>query len=281
MKKLLLTGLIGLGSLTMAQTYYSILTYAGTLTYSGGTTKDNGIVGGIYVSAFKSPYKVELDAEHTKIKYKNNNPTLKQTDLTAIIHYYQGHNLDYKVGIHHILSDDKLTDKANIFAVGILYYKMYTYNTGVDIYYSDYSNLSTSPTLWQITPKAGISFGVYNSKIGSFYAEAKLDYIKPIKNKDENNLKNSYTSGELSLTNYNGNFQTKISGWIGRRSFAVDNGGFVVNNLTSTQKSGAKISELYKINKKSNVKIEYSFTRFEESANSYSRTYLASYSYSF
>jgi hypothetical protein len=282
MKKLVVAGLIGLGSLVMAQTYYSVLPYAGKIYYSGQTTKDNGYVGGIYLSAFQSPYKTELDIEHTRIKYKDNTH-LNQTDFTALIHYYQGYNLDYKIGIHHIISDDSLTDRANIYLAGILFYKTLKYNSGVDIYYSDYSNTSTSPKVWQLTPKAGINFGNYYSKIGSFYAEAKVDYIHTLENKDENNLKSSYTSGELSLSNYKGAFTTKLSGWIGKRSFAIDNGGFIVNNLTNTQKFGAKFSESYKINIKSNVKIEYSYTKFDGDTlgNAHSNTVLASYNYNF
>jgi len=283
MKKLVLAGLLGIGSLVMAQTYYSVLPYVATINYSGDTTKNNGYVGGVYLSALESPYKVELDAEHTQIKYTNNTPTLNQNDFTGIIHYYQGYNLDYKVGMHHISSDDKLTDKANIYLAGILYYQTLKYNAGVDLYYSDYSNLSTSPKIWQISPKAGVNFGNYYSKIGSFYAQAKIDYIHPTSNKDENKLKSNYTSAELSLSNYKGAFTTKFSGWMGKRAFEVDNGGFIVNNLTKTQKAGAKISESYKINKKSNVKIEYSYTKFngDTSETAHSNTYLASYNYNF
>ena len=281
MKKLLLAGL--LGSLALAQTYYSVMPYAGAINYSGDTKK-SGYVGGVYISAFKSPYKTELDLEHTKIKYNDGTPTLNQTDATGIIHYYQGYNLAYKLGIHHIWDkDDALTDKANIFIAGITYYKTLKYNVGADIYYSDYSNLSTSPKLWQITPKAGINFGNYYSKFGSFYAECKIDYIHPSKNRSENNLKSSYTSGELTLSNYKGPFTTTISGWLGKRAFAVDNGGFIVNNLTNEQKGGAKISENYKINKKASVKIEYSYTKYKSTLNdnAHSDTYLASFNYNF
>jgi len=283
MKKLLLATTL-LGSLAMAQTSYSVMPYAGSINYSGDTVKDNGYVGGVYISAFHSPYKIELDAEHTTIKYKDNTPTLNQTDATGIIHYYQGYNLDYKLGMHHIWGkDDKLTDKANIFIAGISYYKTLKYNAGMDIYYSNYNNLSTSPKIWQISPKAGINFGNYYSKFGSFYAQAKVDYISPATNKKENNLKSSYTSGELSLSNYKGPFTTTISGWLGKRVFAVENSGFIVNNLTSEQKGGAKVSESYKINKKTSVKAEYSYTKFkgDTTGDAHSSTYLASFNYNF
>jgi len=282
MKKLILVGLIA--SLALAQTYYSVMPYAEHINYSGDTSKNHGFVSGVYISAYKFPYKTEMDVEHTIIKYKYGIPTLIQTDATALFHYYQWNNIDYKLGIHHIwVKKDSLTDKANIYIAGMLYYKTFKYNAGIDIYYSNYKNLSTSPKLWQITPKAGINFGNYNSTFGSFYAETKVDYIRPTKNKKENNLKSSYTSIELSLSNYNGPFTTTISGWIGKRVFAVDNGGFIVNNSTSEQKKGAKFSESYKINKQSNMKMEYSYTKFKGvySKNAHTNTILASYNYNF
>ena len=279
MKKLLLAGLVCASAI--AATSYNVLPYAGYIDYSGTTTKDNGYVGGVYLSAFKSPWKTEVDAEHTKIYYKNSIPTLKQSDFTLKINYYQGYNLAYNLGFHYINSTDNLTDSGKVFMGGILYYQTLKYNAGIDIYYSDYSNLSTSPKIYQISPKAGINFGDYNSKIGSFYAEVKVDYIKPSHNKSENNLKNSYTSIELTLNNYNGNFTTGINGWIGKRSFAVENGGFIVNNIGNEQTGGIKVSESYKIDKVQSVKAEYSYTKFKENGNSHSQTLLASYSYNF
>jgi len=279
MRKLLLAGILSVSA--MAATSYTTSIYGGYIDYSGTTTKDEGSVGGIYLSAFESPWKVELDAEHTNIKYKSSIPKLKQTDLTAKINYYQGYNLAYNIGFHYIDTTDKPTDEAKIYMAGILYYKTLKYNAGVDIYYSDYSNLSTSPKLYQISPKAGFNFGNYSSAIGSFYAEAKIDYIAVSKNKDENNLKNSYTSVELTLNNYNGNFTTSISGWSGKRVYAVENNGFVVNNLNNEQKYGFKISENYKIDKAQSVKIEYAHTKFEDNGDSKSNNIIANYSYSF
>jgi len=280
MKKLVLSGLL-FGSLAMAATSYDVLPYAGYIDYSGSTTKDNGSVFGVYISAFESPWKTELDLEHTTISYNNNTTDLTQNDFTGIVHYYQGYNLDYKLGMHYVDSTDKLTDKGLVFIAGILYYKTLKYNAGVDVYYSDYSNQSTSPGLYQISPKAGINFGNYNSKIGSFYAEGKIDFIKVGHNREENGLKNNYTSIEATLNNYNGAFTTSVSGWIGKRVFAVENSGFIVNNLADEQTGGIKVSESYKIDKASLAKVEYSHTKFKENGNSSSNTFLVSYSYNF
>lgn len=281
MKKLLLAGLL-FGSVAMAQqTYYDVLPYAGYINYSGDTIKDKGMVGGVYLSAFQSPWKTEIDAEHTEIKYKDNTPKLTQTDLTLKVNYYEGYNLAYNLGVHYIDTSDALTDKSLIYMAGISYYKTLQYNAGVDLYYSDYSHLKISPTIYQVSPKAGINFGDYNSAIGSFYFETKVDYIRIGKNRRENYLKTSYTSVELTLNNYNGNFTTSISGWGGKRSYAVENGGFIVNNLGNEQTGGFKVSEEYKIDQIQNIKLEYSYTKFKDYGDAKSNTILASYSYSF
>ena len=282
MKKLLLAGLL-FGSVAVAQESYTVLPYAGYMNYTGTTTKDNGVVGGVYLSVFESPWKTEVDAEHTEIKYQDPIPKLIQTDLTLKVNYYEGYNLAYNLGVHYIDTSDALTDKALIYMAGISYYKTLQYNVGVDLYYSDYSHLKTSPRIYQVSPKAGINFGNYNSAIGSFYFETKVDYIRTGKNKEVNSLKTSYTSVELTLNNYNGNFTTSISGWGGKRSYAVENGGFIVNNIGNEQLSGFKVSESYKFNTTQSLKLEYSYIKFREVENTdaKSNTILASYSYSF
>ena len=280
MKKLLLSGLF-LGSLAIAQTNYNVLPYAGYIDYSGETTKDNGSVVGVYLSALESSWKTELDVEHTIISYNDNTSDLKQNDFTLLVHYYEGYNFDYKLGIHYIDSTDKVTDTGKIFMAGILYYETLKYNVGIDIYYSDYTNQSTSPRLYQVSPKVGFNFGDYNSAIGSFYTEAKVDYIKVGHNREDNDLKNNYTSFELTLNNYNGAFTTSLNGWIGKRSYAIENGGFIVNNIGNEQTGGFKVSESYAINKISSAKLEYAYTTFKDTGDAKSNTFLASYSYSF
>jgi hypothetical protein len=272
----------------------AFLPYGGVINYSGSTTRDKGNVLGMYMSSYGAPYKTELDLGHTTISYNDGSPDLKQTDFTGIIDCYQGYNWVYKGGIHYISSDDSLTNKGKIFIAGATYYKANKYNMGMDVYYSDYDNESDSPKVWQFTPKAGISFGQYNSDLGSFYAEVKLDYInltqsvtttKTVGNIMTNTtttttttFKGSYASSQISLSNYKGAFTTSVAFWGGERVYAVDNGGFVVNNLSDKQKGGFKFSEAYKINNKSSVKFEYVYTKFDgELGNSQSKLFSVSY----
>ena len=252
--------------------YYNILPYMGIMGYTGTTTKSVGVVSGLYLSDFKSPWKTEFDVEYSLIKYKDNTPTLKQNDFTLLVNYFQGYNLAYKFGIHYISSTDELTNLGKIFTLELLYYKTLKYNIGIDYYYSDYSNSTTPTTIKQISPKFGFNIGDYYSAIGSFYIETKIDYIQANKN---------YSSTEFKFNNYNGNFTTSLGIWMGERSFEVAKAGFVVNNSSIKQTGGFSISESYKIDKTSTLKLEYSKTNFEENGNSNSKVILASYSYSF
>jgi len=255
--------------------YYTFLPYVGMLDYSKNTTKDEGYVSGIYFSIFDSPFKTEIDIEQTSISYTDTTSDLAQGDFSLLVHYYKGYNLDYKMGMHYIDSTDTQTDGGMIYTLGILYYKTLSYNYGLDIHYSDYSNLDTSPKILQFTPKVGFNFGNYYSFFGSFYAEAKYYYIQNL------DTDNTYSSSSFELSNYNGKFTTTIGFWSGERIYAVDNGGFIVNNLSNKQTEGFKFSESYKINKISSIKFEYSNTKFEESGEAESSLYLLSYSYSF
>jgi len=261
--------------------YYASLPYVGYLQYSDNSIKDYGSVEGVYFSILKSPWKAEFDVEGTNIVYKNKTPDLIQGDFSMFLTYYYGYNLLYTFGIHYINSTDQLTDGGKIFKVGVLCYKSFEWNRGIDIYYSDYSNLSTSPKLIQVSPKVGFNFGNYNSTFGSFYTELKADYIQVLENKTENFLDKIYRSIDLTLTNYNGNFTTTLNGWVGNRAYAVENGGFVVNNIGDEQTGGFKVSEEYKVNNVQSIKFEYVYTKFKEDGDANSRTYLLSFNYGF
>ena len=258
-------------------TYYNVLPYLGYIDYSGSTNKDNGIVGGIYLSATQSPWTTELDVEHTNIKHNDGSDDLRQSDYTMIIHHAEN-NIAIKGGMHYINSTDDLTDGGKVLIGSIGYYRAYKCNVGMDVYYSDYSNLSTSPTILQFSPKMGVDFGDYYSKVGSFYAQAKIDFIKPLKNKSANNLSSSYTSIEGTLNNYKGRFTTSLSAWVGKRSFAVENSGFIVNNLADEQKGGFKVSENVRLTSKDSVRLEYSYTKLTDYDT---KTIVASYNYKF
>ena len=260
----------------------NIMPYGGYIDYSSKALKDKSVVGGVYLSYFKSPFKLELDAEATKITYKDeyNIPDWNQRDLTAVFHYYKGYNWDFKAGVHNIFIDQDGNDDNydKVLFGGILYYKYLKYNLGVDYYYSDYDNFHVS----QVSPKFGFNFGNSYSSIGSFYAEAKINYIK-ISNKDiAGTPKNHYVNTDVKLQNFKGKWMTEIKGSFGKNAYKVANGGFVVYNLGNEYKYSAGVDVNYYLNKTTSFKIGYTKSKYEvNNDNAYANIYTLSLSKSF
>ena len=274
MKKLLsIAALVSLGfSATV------VMPYGSYVNYSNKAAKDKAVIGGIYLSYFKSPFKLELDPEMTNIKYKDNTPDWKQKDLTAVLHYYKGYNWDFKVGIHNIFIDQagNSDNYDKVLFGGILYYKYLKYNMGVDYYYSSYDGFNVN----QITPKIGFNFGNYYSKYGSFYAEAKLNYIKISESNVAN--KDNYTDVDLKLQNFKGKWTTEIYGNIGKNAYKVANDGFVVYNTGGEYKYNAGINVNYYVNKTVSLKIGIGNSKYTINNNDvFSTTYIASVSKTF
>jgi len=271
MKKLLSIALITSFSLASG---FTIMPYGAYINYSKNTVKDYGYVGGIYFSKFKSPFKIELDAEATKIVYKDNIPDWKQQNLIGVIHFYKGYNWDFKIGMNNIfINQDNNPDSYDaVYFGGILYYKYLKYNVGVDYYYSKYDNFHVN----QITPKVGVNFGNYYSDIGSFYFETKVNYIKISGNAGTN--KDNYTNLDVKLQNFQGKWMTEIKGNFGKNAYKVANDGFVVYNLGEEYKYSAGIAIKYYVNRTFSLKVGYTSSKFEENnKDAYSSIYTASF----
>jgi len=266
-----------------AESPVSFSVYGGGLKFNN-SKKTTGNVAGVYVMGFDSPLKAEASIEHTNINQKDDNDTIKQTDYTLLLHFFEGYNFAYKIGVHKIATNDALTKDGVIWALGGMYYKLGKYEMKTSIYYSDYSNLSTSPKVIQVSPSAGFAYGSFYAKKPAFYISMKVDYIHPTKNRKENNLKSSYLSTSFNIVNHFNQFTTVFHKWYGRRVLAVENEGFIVNNNTDEQLGGFLLSENYQYDKNQNFKLAYSYTTFKEDNNdkiSNSNLFLLSYLYNF
>jgi hypothetical protein len=251
--------------------------YLGYINYSD-SIKDKGYYGGVYGSYFKSPYKLELDVAHLNIRYKDSTPKYKQTDLTLIGNYYIGYNTALKVGIHNIFIDQKGNSNKydNILFAGILYYKTYHYNLGLDVYRSNYDGFDVV----QISPKYGFNFGNYKSSLGSFYAEGILNFIH-ISQPGYTN-KRDYVNLDLKLQNFNGPLTTELFASIGKNAYKVAKGGFVVYNLQEEYKYSFGASVGYSFKNGSFLKASYTRSKFSEnSKEAKSNNFMLSFSKSF
>ena len=256
----------------------AVMPYGAYVNYSDKALKDDAVVGGIYVSCFNSPFKFELDAESTKITYKNTIPDWNQKDLTGVAHYYIGNNWDVKVGMHNIFIDqDNNPDNYDrVFFGGILYYKYLKYNTGLDYYYSQYDHFHVN----QVTAKAGVNFGNYYSAVGSFYTEARVNYIKISGNSGAK--KDDYTNVDLKLQNYQGRWMTELYGNVGKNAYKVARDGFVIYNLGEEYKYSAGLDINYYIDKTMSLKVGFSRSKYEiNNKNAYSNAYTVSFVKSF
>jgi uncharacterized protein YjbI with pentapeptide repeats len=271
--------------------------YFGYIKYDN-SAKDFANFGGVYFSKFSSPYKVELSGSY--LYQKNSDGTnYKQTDLTAVLTYYKGYNWLFRGAVHNIFyTGDKVltsteatnltstrnvptkvtttqtqstTEYDNLFYLGALYYKYLKYNVGVDVYYGNYSSVKTT----QVTLRAGKNFGNYYSKVGSFYAQAKLNYIM-LSNK-ETTPKDNYTNVDFKLENFKGAYTTTLKASVGDIAYKASEEGMVVYNSADVYKYsfGLKLSKA--VTKTETLAISYDYAKFSENGTATSNTIMLSY----
>ena len=254
MKKIVLSIAL-LGSLAMAQTNYTFIPYGEVSTYSGDTDKDYGTSAGIYFSGQENSYETIIGVEGKRVVYKNEslNDDISQTDITGMLKLNVIDNFNAKIGIHHIVSTDDLTDGGNTF-IGGINLNSNSLNFDLNVYYTNYDNL-VSLDITQLSPEIGVNFGNNSFKI-------KGDFIN-IENNDKVGLKDNYSSTEVTFKNQTGIFGTTLSGWLGKRIFAVSNNGFTVNNISDEEKGGVYISENIQLDNFSSLEIGYSYTKLE------------------
>jgi len=256
MKKIVLSIAL-FGSLAMAQANYNFVPYGKITKYSGDTDKDYATSGGIYISGTEKPYETIVNIEAKQITYDNstnNKDDISQTDITGIFKYEAIDNLNLKIGVHHIVSTDDLTDGGNILIGGIGFNAPNFVKLGLDLYSTTYEDFS-SFDVNQFSPKIGFDFG--NNSV-----ELRGDFINISKN-EKLGLNSSYSSAELTIKNQTGIWTTSLSGWGGKRIFAVSNSGLSVNNIPEEEKGGVSISENINLNNFSSLKIGYAYTKLK------------------
>ncbi len=252
------------------------LPYGGYINYSGNTNRDDAAIAGIYLSSYKAPYKLEMAVEHMQITYQDATPKYKQNSVAGILHYYKGYNWDFRLGANVLFTKQGAEDETQkVFIGGVTYYQGYNYNIATDIYYSDYKGFH----VWQISPKAGKRLGQYNALWGSFYAQAGLDFIAV---SDDAAKQDSYTTFNAKLQNFNGPWTTTLEGSVGKNSYRIDKGGFVVYNLGEEYKYSYGVSVARALSAKSSLKLGFTRAKFDEAGNdAYSNVFVIAYTQSF
>ena len=259
-----------------------VLPYGSYIDYSKNTIKDKAYDGGIYFSYFQSPFKLEMAGEYLDLKYKKSSYVKDyiEKDFTFVGDYFIGYNYKLKAGIRNMfISQSGNSDNYDkVFILGVLYYQYLKYNFGVETFYSTYDGFNVT----QFTPHFGYNFGNYYSTIGSFYAEAKLNYINISDKQKADSNEDSYLNTDLKLSNFKGSWTTTLKASLGKNAYKIAEGGFVAYNLGEEYKYSVGIDISYAINKTNSFKVGFSRSKFEENnKDAYSNVFVASYSYSF
>ncbi len=243
--------------LIMAKTSVTLVPYSSYIKYSGSSKKRAYVVG-LYSSLYHSSNKFELGLENTTIMYNGRWADYDQRDITVIYTRFFGKHFLAKAGVHHITTDKR---SSKHFIAGVNYRKK-RYNIGLDSYYSNYKSLSAKPLkILQFKPYIGLNFP--KSRWGSFYLKADYNYIKPL-HTQKMALKKSYKSVGVKLSHRKGKLTTSVGGWIGKRAFSVEDGGFTVYNSSVVYTKGFYVSADYAMKPKTHIKFKDSYAQFKE-----------------
>jgi hypothetical protein len=265
----------------------SLYPYFGFLDYGKTQAKSQASVTGIYGYYGRGAnHSLEGDVSFMRIKYdyagNASDYTVTQADMTLVYANYALSNWKIRGGMHGIVSDDVLTDKAYVLFAGVSRYKTYSYEAGVEVYASVYGNYTPDALhAVQVTATGGFYFGDFY-KYGSFFARTRGHYIRL--SDDVGFGEKSIGSIEQSLSYYRGPWTLEGYAWFGAQVFGVQNSGFVVKNLAEKHTGDVGGSVQYAFNDKWTAKLDASYGRFQElnqAGTSRLRRYLFMLGYTF
>jgi hypothetical protein len=278
----LATAILGTGAVAVTPSF-SVIPWIASVNYSK-TTKKDALTYGVYGSILYSPIKVELQGEKFIQKYRTTSTKYSETDGTIKLHYYLGNNWDISAGYRGVDRDNPaLTGSAPVkyvyvTQVGVLYYVYGQYNAGLDYYFSNYKDFKVS----QYSPKIGYTFLQNDPTYGTIYGEARVDVIHI--SKDNITYKKDYADVTLSLEGWYNPYYAKVYATLGKNTYRVDNGGFVVYTTGDEYQYTYGLDIGYTITKNVSAKIGYSRSQFKELgaleksyANVYSLAFTASF----
>ena len=260
-KKLVISGLFLSGLASAAQLNISIQPYFTYLSYSGSDVKKNGWATTLFGSlSVDKTHVFEAAWGYTHLNYKNNLPNWNQNDYTIAYTNYMLFPWYGKVGFHYIATDNTdISDSAKIYFADFGYIKKYRWNGGLFISYSDYRN-GIAATEGQAHGGFYHWFDYYTGLY--FHGDARWIHVA-----DADKVgfsKKNYLSAGAGVTYFTSRYSVDLSGWIGERLFDVDNGGFVVYNLTEKYRGGLKLHGTYYFSKKIWVGAQLGYDWYKE-----------------
>ncbi|WP_456382970.1 hypothetical protein [Hydrogenimonas sp.] len=248
--------------------------YGAWMSYEGATLKKRGHVEGLYAAVDSYTNRLEFSIERSRYLYREEMKDLRQTDMTLIYTHFDGDHTGYRIGIHKIRCNDGYTDKGFTGILGIGWYTPETYDFGMDLYHTEYSEaIPSTLEVWQFHPHLGYLYE-------SFYIEGEYDYID-IRKARRYGLDGESHSVGIGFTYRAESWKITASGWKGSRIYAVDDGGFTVFNLPEKYRGGIRLSGRYFVDTTTSIGLRYDRSRFEERGDARSETLALLFRYRF
>lgn len=252
-------------TLLSSKTNFTAIPYYSYTKYSDDFKDEaNGI--GLFSSIYKYPYKLDFEVDYTNIKFKQYTPKYEQSEMSAIFNYFVNSNLLIKSGVHFVASDYKPSNEGLAAIISGMQYKSNNTNYGLELFYSNYTKYK--PKALKI-----VQFHPYISKhfitdnLGSFDIKADINYIKPNNANLYQYINSSYSSIGLDLTYNFKNFSTSINKWIGKRAFALEDGGFSLYNSNQEYIGAYGLTIKYKIKNRAFIELKYKYKKYKNYKN--------------
>ena len=251
--------LLLVANLTLAQSRLDLMPYTGRIDYSNTITKQDSTIAGVYAYYNKGgEHTLEGDLSWTRIHYDSSTLShVDQMDLTALYTNTQILDWKWRLGLHHIQSDDNPTEGTVLFG-GLHHYEPLRFSRGVDLYLSRYADYSPGLNVAQFTG----TWSRYLSKPKDSILQIQGHYIYL----DEEigfDQKNFFSLGASLIYPWN-HWTFQGFGWTGHQAFGVQKDGFVVYNLAEEHKGAVGLSMQYAVTSTSNLKLEVAEEWFKE-----------------
>ncbi len=258
---LIFTSVVGAQSVT-------IMPYHLPINYKDSGVRENSSLTGVY-GAFQSDLnnKFELALDYSDLNYISNFK-IKQYDITFAYTNESIPEWKFRAGGHYIISDDALTDQSFVLFAGVGKYCFRSWDTGIDVYYSNYSDYLPAFNAIQLSPSFGLTFPFDRTQ--GIYFNSSANYI--MLSKKILSDKKNYFSLQETLTYYNNMFSISAYALFGEQKFAVRQKGFLVYNVADLMKNGYGVLVTYSFTQNFFLKGGVEYDKFDEEAYGTSAT---------
>lgn len=243
-----------------AQSSVTIMPYHLPISYKNSGARENSSLTGVYgqlEADLNNTFELAIDYSDLNYVFDFN---IKQYDFSFVYTNTSVPEWKFRTGAHYIISDDVLTDKGYVLFAGVNKYRFRSWDAGINVYYSNYSDYTPSISAVQLSPSFGLTFMFDRTK--GLYINSEANYI--LLSDSVFSSEKKYFSLRETLTYFNENFSISAYAQFGKQKFAVRQNGFLVYNVADLMKSGFGASVTYSFTPKFFLKAGFEYDKFDE-----------------